>query len=106
MDNQNQFNDNSINSSYTTDGYVNSQTVNIPEKKNKKVLKGILWIFSGWIIIFTVIILQILFRLVFNTVDGNIFMLLVNIFTWLFGLAGFMLIFAGPIIGIIILTKK
>ena len=74
-------------------------------KSSNKVAKGTLWIFSGWIIIFITAIMQTIVR--FVLADGpEVMLLLANIFSWIAGVAGVLLVFVGPIVGIIILTRK
>ena len=74
-------------------------------KQNKKIAVGVLWIFSGVIILIAVVLLNLLLRFVFNANDGPIESIL-NIISWLLGVAGVLLIVAGPIIGVIVLAKK
>mgnify|MGYP003602422704 FL=1 len=74
-------------------------------KQNKKIAVGVLWIFSGSIILVITILLNVIFNFVFK-LDGGVLETIVNLISWLFGLAGLLLLVAGPIIGVIILAKK
>lgn len=74
-------------------------------KHSKKIIAGALWIFSGVIILVVVALLQLLLRFVFNVNDGSIASI-VNIFSWLLGVSGVILMMFGPIIGIIVLARK
>jgi len=70
-----------------------------------KTLKAILWIASGFIALILTVLLQIIVRFVFNTNDGAI-VTIINIFSWLGGVAGVVLLFVGPVVGIVTLVKK
>jgi hypothetical protein len=69
-----------------------------------KTAKGILWIFSGPILLVLAVLFQIVIKVAFNP-DGAIASIF-NIATWLTGTVAIVLFFLGPIIGIIILAKK
>ena len=53
-----------------------------------------------------VALLQVIIRFVLGGADGGILATVVNIASWLTGLLGTILIFVGPIVGIVLLTKK
>jgi hypothetical protein len=69
-----------------------------------KIVQGIVWIFSGPILIVTAVIFQIIIKFVFGN-EGTVASLL-SVATWLLGVIGVLLVIIGPIIGIIILAKK
>jgi hypothetical protein len=69
-----------------------------------KVAKGILWIFSGPILLIVAVIFQIFIKIAFN--GEGIIATLFNIATWLTGVVAVLLFIIGPIIGIIVLAKK
>ena len=66
----------------------------------------VLWICSGPLLLLVVALFQVLIRFAFGGADGGVLVSVVNIASWLTGLLGIILLFAGPIIGIVLLTKK
>ena len=69
-------------------------------QSNREVMVGILWIASPLIVLFGNLILNVALRAVgVNSVA-------VNIFSVIAGVAGVLLVFIGPIFGIIKLTRK
>jgi len=74
-------------------------------KYHKSVIIGILWIFSGPLLLIMVVLLNVLLHFVFKQNDSSIAPI-VNILSWLLGAVGLLLVLAGPIIGVIFLSKK
>lgn len=80
-----------------------------------RVRNGVLWILSPFIVLILIALLQVFVHFVLSrsaaptdTPSGptNPALLVVNIISLLVGIANFFLLFAGPIIGIVKLTKK
>lgn len=75
--------------------------------KISKTTKGILWILSGFILLFITVLFQMIINFVFGgSEQDNIVENVAKIFTWVTGTIGFVLFFVGPIVGFIILSKK
>ena len=67
-----------------------------------KTAKAILWICSGPLVLLLTAMLQVIVRFAIDG-SGNAF---INIVAWVMGFVGLCLLVAGPIVGIIMLTKR
>lgn len=75
--------------------------------KLTKTTKGLVWILSGLIILILTATIQVITNFVLSdNGQNNLIENVIQITTWILGTLGVLLLFAGPIVGIIILTKK
>lgn len=76
--------------------------------KTKRIITGVLWIFSGVIVLIVAVITSVLLNFVLSDPGSSEakVKLVSNLIAWTLGSAGVVLLVLGPIVGIKILTQK
>lgn len=91
-----------------TQPVVTNPVAGVPQtgKQSHKVRNGVLWIISGPVFLVCTGIFSVVINFALLGSDVQALILVLNILSWLLGLVGILLIFIGPVVGIIILAKN